>query len=98
MKPMRVAIVVGLVGVAGLAAGCGGGTGGGTSSGSSIETKDDDLRLYLGEHGKMYKWELDITNAVCQLEKHSAGIPDTDKYCPGGTPSGTPPPKYPPAQ
>jgi hypothetical protein len=59
---------------------------------------DNDLRLYLGKDGRMYKWELDIVKAICQLEKHSSGIPDPDKYCPSGSPTGTPPPSYPPAK
>jgi len=97
MKPMRVAAVFGLVSVGGLAAGCKGPSPA-PSSGSSIQTKDEDLRIYLGENGRMYKWEQDITAAICELEKHTSGIPNEDKYCPVENPSGTPPPKYPPAQ
>lgn len=89
---------VGLVGFTWLAAGCSGGGSGANAAASPDEPKDQDLRAYLGENGRMYKWEMDITNAICRLEEHSTGIPDEDKYCPNGTPSGTPPPKYPPAQ
>lgn len=98
MKPMRVVAVFGLVSVAGLAAGCKGGPGSASSGATSIETKDDSLRIYLGEDGRMYKWEQDITAAICELEKHSTGIPNEDKYCPVENPSGTPPPSYPPAR
>jgi hypothetical protein len=93
MKPIRVVAVFGLVSVAALAAGCKGGP-----SPAPVETKDDDLRIYLGKDGKMYKWEQDITAAVCELEKHTSGIPDEDKYCPVENPTGTPPPSYPPAR
>ena len=80
MKRIRAMVVVGLVGVAGLATGCG----------------DQAVRGYLAENGPMYKWGERVQKAVCQLEQHVAGLTDGDKLCPGVPPSITPPPKFPP--
>jgi hypothetical protein len=84
MKPMRVVAVVGLLAVAGLAGNCDG--------------KDDELRAYLADSGALYKWEVEITKAVCRIEGTITTIPSSDRWCPSGyPPSITPPPKYPPS-
>jgi hypothetical protein len=61
---------------------------------------DQEVRDYLGINGDMYKWEVDLSKAVCNLEKYAQGVPlGGARYCPGHgdwPPSGTPPPKFPP--
>jgi hypothetical protein len=78
MRPHRWVIGVGLVGIVGLGTGC----------------KDKELRYYLGENGRMYKWEQSVQQELCLLEKYST-VPDDEKRC-TEPPSITPPPKYPP--
>jgi hypothetical protein len=80
MRRIRAVVVLGLVGVVGLATGC----------------KDEELRYYLGKDGRMYEWQLRVDKAICQLEKNTTGIPQGDKVCPEEDPSITPPPSYPP--
>jgi hypothetical protein len=108
MKPKRAAVVVGLVGIAGLGVSCNGGKGSsstssgtgtgadaGTAAPAATQVEDKELRDYLSKTGPMYKWETQTQDAICQLEKFSS-VPAADRTCPGGTPSGTPPPSYPP--
>lgn len=82
MNRMRVVVGVGLLGIVGL---------------NGCQTKDQELRTYLGDTGDLYKWETKISKAVCNLESKT-GTTTGDVYC--GTkpwpPSDTPPPKYPP--
>jgi hypothetical protein len=85
MKPSRWVVVVGLVGIAGMGASC-------TNQSSN---EDAELRYYLGEHGRMYVWEVYVKEHLCQLEKAST-IPDAEKRCTTQPPSITPPPAYPP--
>lgn len=83
MRRMRAVAVAGLVGFAGLAGKCDG--------------KDDELREYVGPNGDLYKWEVRITQAVCEIEGKIPTIPNSNRWCPSGYPPGvTPPPKYPP--
>jgi len=88
MKRTHLVVAMGLVGAAGLLAGC--------QAGKSGE--DKDLRYYLGQNGRLYKWEDAISQAVCQLEKNVTGLDPAKRLCPSGQypPSGTPPPYYPP--
>ena len=80
MRRKRMLLWVGLAVAAGMAASC----------------HDDDVRAYLGENGEMYKWEVRISKAICNLET-STGTTSGDVYCTGGhPPSDTPPPKFPP--
>ena len=80
MRRIRAVVVFGLVGVAGLATGC----------------KDQKLRDYLAKNGPMEVWEVKIQEAICQLEENTTGLQTSKRICPGGPPSITPPPKYPP--
>lgn len=81
MRRMRATVVLGLLGVAGLATGCG---------------EDKELRYYLGANGRMHKWQVDISKAICQLEENTTGLDQNLRVCPGGPGSITPPPSYPP--
>jgi hypothetical protein len=104
MKRNRVAVVVGLMGLVSLAANCKGDKGDPGPKGDKGDkgdmgtNADDSLRAYLAKNGPMNKWQLEILDAICQVEQNTrgGGLDPTKRVCPNGPPSITPPPSYPP--
>jgi len=99
MKTIRLAILVGLIGIGGLATGCD------TDQAENAEVAALKAELAASQTSMQqmdaamvanYEWMLRAAEAICQLEKKSpAGLDPDKRICPGSPPDLKPPPQYP---